>query len=645
MKTTAENAMETSLNARTNVIEQYVEQAENLLIAYSKAPIVAQLLKNPTDTALVKEAQDYTERFYAGLTNWEGVYIAEWDSHVITHSNPDVVGMYTREGDPLKQLQDSMTAAGTIYNTGIIVSPASQQLVLSLYAPVYDSNGSILGYTGGAQFASSLSGLLETLRIEGLNNASDYMINTATATHIFDEDESLMSLTIENEMLLSVIDRIRSDSSVLTGTIEYEKPSGEKCIAMYHYLPERQWAMVLSDSKDEIYSLIHQKRIVFAIICFGAFVMISILSFLSVKLCVRPLELVEQAIEQLQNLELRMPEEIRRFTGRKSETGRISNAMASLYGTLQTITATLRDCSDSLGDSIGQMNDASHTLMKYMEDNSATTQQLSASIATTNDAISHMAGELSRIADMADTVEEKVKAGDEESSQLIHTATTMKNMAESTLHETGVKIVKNRNNVEHAMVNLQSLMRINDMAQQILEIANQTNLLSLNASIEAARAGEQGRGFAVVAQEIGTLAENSSATAMQISEICSEINTNIKNVQNCVDDVMRFMESDIADKFQQFAELSNEYSTSVEDIRHAMGEIQETFNDFVSSVTSIRDHMELIRLASQENETGVSDIVNKIEQTNTTVERLEGIGKATRHNSQAISDIVEKFTE
>ena len=132
MRDTAVDNMQTSLEARAAIIEEYVDKAEQLLIAYSKAPVVAELLRSPKDAGTVRAAQAYTEQFYAGLEGWEGIYIAEWNTHVLTHSNPAVVGITTREGEPLKQLQDAMTAAGDIYNTGIIISPASQKLALSL---------------------------------------------------------------------------------------------------------------------------------------------------------------------------------------------------------------------------------------------------------------------------------------------------------------------------------------------------------------------------------------------------------------------------------------------------------------------------------------------------------------------------------
>lgn len=645
MRDTAMENMATSLNARANLLEQSVDKAERLLIAFSKAPIVAEVISDPTNEEVTRQAQEYTLNYYAGLDNWEGLYISEWDTHVLTHPSPGVVGIYTRQGDSLKALQDALTSVDEIYNTGIIISPATQQLVLSLYCPVRDAEGNYIGLVGGGQFGSEIAAMLDGLTVSGLENARNYMINTATATHIFDEDESLIATPIENEMLLAVIDKIHQNPSVLTGDIEYVDENGVACIAMYQYLPDRGWAVVLSDSESEIYARVYASRNIFGLICLVVFVLITVLSWISVRVCVTPLGTVERAIAKLRNLELQTPRELKRYVGGSSEIGRIATAVDSLYDTLRSFVSTLRGCTESLNDSTSKMTDATSTLVDSVSDNSATTEELAASITTTNDAIENVVEEIARISDLVDHVADKVRAGDEKSNQLLQSAGAMKNMAEGTLSETDVKIKENRRNIEAAMVNLQSLTRINDMAQQILNIANQTNLLSLNASIEAARAGEQGRGFAVVAQEIGNLASNSSTTAKQISDICGEINTNIKNVQDCVDDIINFMEGDVADKFKEFAGIANEYGGSVEDIRSAIGEIEETSNGFVSSVASIRERMDIIRTASSENEIGFGDIVNKIGETNNTAEKLEHVGKVNQDNAQAISDIVEKFSE
>lgn len=645
MRGTAVNHMQTSLEAKAAIIEEYVDNAEKLLIAYSKAPVVAELLKDPENAAAVKAAQAYTESFYAGLDGWEGIYIAERNTHVLTHSNPAVVGITTREGEPLKQLQDAMTAAGDIYNTGIIISPASQKLALSLYCPVYDTDGkTILGYVGGAQFADSLKELLDGLSVEGMENARDYMINTVTGVHIFDEDETLMAMPIENEMLQSVIAAVGS-GNLSNGNMEFVSAEGVDSIAVYQAMPERGWAVVLSDSQSEIYREAYASRNALALICVIACILIVALTWISVKLCIKPLDVIKKSIVSMKNLKLKPPAELEKYIGSRSETGQIASAMDSLYGSLREIVSTLRSCTESLEVSTGTMNKATDTLIEYVGDNSATTQELTASIITTNEAIANVAGEMEKISELVSHMADKVEAGDEKSRQLIQTAENMKSMAGNALEETGSKIQQNRRNMELAMANLQSLTRINDMAKQILAIANQTNLLSLNASIEAARAGEQGRGFAVVAQEIGTLASDSSATAMQISEICGEINSNITNVQECVDDIIGFMEGDVSRELEEFADIANEYGNSVADIRGAIGEIEESSNGFVASVASIKERMEIIQSASKENEIGVNEIVNKIERTNNIAEELQNVGGTNRNSAEEISSVVERFTE
>ena len=646
MQESAMENMSTSLAAKSEIVEQYVDSAEKLLISFSKAPVVAEFLKNPGNAELQKKAQDYTESYFAGLEGWEGIYISEWNTHVIAHSNTSAVGMVMREGESLEKLQNSITAAGDVYNTGMIISPASKRMVLSLYAPVYDKDGStILGIAGGAQLAETLQSVLEGLHVEGMENAKNYMINTEKEVHIFNEDASLMAAPIEDEMLLSVIDAIRSNSAEVTGSLEYVDGDGVKSVAMYRAIPERNWAVVVSDSKDEIFAKADASRNAFGLICICVYAVIPILCYLAVSLCVKPLKVVEKAVVRLQKLELEAPEELKKYIGAGSEAGQIATAMDSLYETFRKIVSTLRECTATLNDSTDKMNHASHMLIEGMGDNSATTEELAASIATTNSAIEQVVNEILTISELVEKVEEKVKAGDRKSENLLETAQSMREMADTTLTGTGERIEKNRKHVEDAMVNLKSLTRINDMAKQILDIANQTNLLSLNASIEAARAGENGRGFAVVAQEIGTLASNSSATAKEIQDICKDINDNIQNVQGCIDDIMGFMEGDVSDKFKEFANIANEYSTSVVEIRDAIGEIEDTSNGVVNSVMSIREKMDVIHTASSENEIGVGEIINKIEQTNQTAEELESVGKANQENAQAISTIVEKFSE
>lgn len=645
MRETAMNNMKTSLAAREKIVEQYVKDSESILVAYSQAPVIAELLKNPDDKEIQKKAQQYTENYYKKLDQWEGVYTSRWeDTYVLAHNNPEVVGITTRKGDALKALQDSMTEAKGIYNAGIIVSPASEKLILSMYCPVYDTDGStIVGYVGGGPFAEGLKTLLDQLQVDGLENAEFAMINTETKMHIFNKDAKKMATEIKDATYLSVINELNKNKKATSGTMEYKAADGEDHIAVYQAVENRGWAVVLNDSKSEIYETADRNMLGLGGICIAAFFLITVLAWLVVKKNTKPLKLVEDSIVQLSELNLAQSKKLAPYAGHKSEVGHIATALDSLYSAFQGIVQTLGECTSSLHVASGTMNDASVSLLSGVEDNAATTQELAASIITTNGAIEVANKEIAQISDLVAQVKDKVEKGDERSRSLMNISAEMKELANTSLRETDEKMSENRQEIEEAMRELNSLTRINDMVAQIIDISNQTNLLSLNASIEAARAGEAGRGFAVVAEEIGNLASNSSEAANQIQNICAETNLYIERIQKCFQNIVTFMSEDVGKQLQALSSFANESNVSVESVQGIMAEIQEASRVFAESITKMRGQLDTVQISSNENELGVQGIVEKNEQTNETAEVLVDIVKENRQNAESIQEIVSRF--
>lgn len=644
MKKNSMDNMKTSLESRQKVIEDYVNNAEDQLVSYSKGIEIVKLLENPTDSEIQKKAQKYTEDYYKELSGWEGIYAGEPNTHVIVHNNPKIVGMTTRKGEALKQLQDAMKESDRLYNAGIIVSPASKKLTLSMYCSVYKGD-EMIGYVGGGPFGEQLQKSLDALKVEGLDNASFTMINTKTNTYIFSKDSKKIAKEIKDPMLLNISESAKKGAGNQVHEIDYKDADGKDCVGVYRVLNDRGWAVVMTDTEDEIFAMANTNRNTLGFICLGSFLLIMLLTYVVIRFCLNPLKVAENAILNLKDLKLNKDEKIEKYVNGKSEIGHIATAIDSLYRTFDAIIDTLNSCSVSLLKSAEKITSSSEELYDCVGDNAATVEQVVAGVTLTEEAVEQVGKEIGRISELVSDVGRKVSDGSERSEELIQEVQKMKDTANQSLDANREKMVWNENNIEKAMKELQSLSRINEMVDRILEITSQTNLLSLNASIEAARAGEAGKGFAVVASEIGNLALSSSETATEIQTICKDANKNIDYVRQCFVSILDYWKTDVTKQFTDFIEMSNEYSTSIGSIEELIRGIQNVTDSVSDGVVAICNQMERVEGATEENSQGMERIIDKIETTKTSAEAISSVTHENQKNAEEIRDIVKKFTK
>lgn len=578
------------------------------------------------------------------MSGWEGIYAGEPNTHVIVHNNPKIVGMTTRKGEALKQLQDAMKESDRLYNAGIIVSPATKKLTLSMYCPVYKGD-EMIGYVGGGPFGEQLQKSLDALKVEGLDNASFTMINTKTNTYIFSKDSKKIAKEIKDPMLLNVSESAKKGAGNQIHEIDYKDADGKDCVGVYRVLNDRGWAVVMTDTEDEIFAMANTNRNTLGFICLGSFLLIMLLTYVVIRFCLNPLKVAENAILNLKDLKLNKDERIEKYVNGKSEIGHIATAIDSLYRTFDAIIDTLNSCSVSLLKSAEKITSSSEELYDCVGDNAATVEQVVAGVTLTEEAVEQVGKEIGRISELVSDVGRKVSDGSEHSEELIQEVQKMKDTANQSLDANREKMVWNENNIEKAMKELQSLSRINEMVDRILEITSQTNLLSLNASIEAARAGEAGKGFAVVASEIGNLALSSSETATEIQTICKDANKNIDYVRQCFVSILDYWKTDVTKQFTDFIDMSNEYSTSIGSIEKLIRGIQNVTDSVSDGVVAICDQMERVEGATEENSQGMERIIDKIETTKTSAEAISSVTHENQKNAEEIRDIVKKFTK
>ena len=252
----------------------------------------------------------------------------------------------------------------------------------------------------------------------------------------------------------------------------------------------------------------------------------------------------------------------------------------------------------------------------------STVTEISAGAAETSTAVSETTTTIEEVRQTALVSNQKSQSLMESSQRAADSADKGKNSIKKVI-DAMAKIDNQMNLISETVVRLSEQSRtIGEITSTVADIADQSNLLAVNAAIEAAKAGEHGRGFTIVAQEIRSLADQSKKATLQVKEILNEINKSVNQAVGVTEQGARTVDNGL-NLVKQSGEVIDILSDNVEDAAEASIQISSSTQQQMAGMDQIVPAMENIKKASEQNTTG-------IKHTQTIAQNIHQLGQSLK---------------
>ena len=463
--------------------------------------------------------------------------------------------------------------------------------------------------------------VLEGVGLKGLDSSYVYIVKK-DGTMLYHPTTEKIGQPVENQGITKVVKQIEQ-GKISDPTVIHYNINGVNKYAAYYITPNTNDIVVIAADELEVLKPIY--RIIVRIILGGVFALIVtlIIGYIISGNLVGPINKATKLVTKIADLDFIKDDEQDELNKRKDETGEMSRAITVLRESLLKV--------------IGQIKEQGNILFDAAEVLSTNASETAITIEQVENAVHDMAaGANSQAEETQKATEQVVVMGDmiEETSKAVTTLNDhAKQIKKSSEVATGIlneldiinKKASDSIDVIYSQTNTtnESALKIKEAIALITSIADETTLLSLNASIEAARAGEQGRGFAVVASQIQKLAEQSNDSARKIEGIISSLikdSTTAVGTMREVKEIIEKQNENVEKTNKIFSEVKEGIGNCIEGVQSILERTQEMDKarvkvvDIVHDLSAIADENAASTQETSASTTEVSNIMSSVSE-------------------------------
>lgn len=421
-------------------------------------------------------------------------------------------------------------------------------------------------------------------------------------------------------------------------SIQYDY-DGEEQVAVYNSVPSLNWGIMVTIPRSEVFSAFY-KIITIAIITI--LLMSASIVFLAMQISkgiTVPITSLADLIKTVAEGNLANECELKG----SREIVDISNDFNKMISSLKNLVLSIHNKNNELMNASLVLNEmsmiaetTSKDISKAMDEISegaakqaADSDEVLTHVRKLDDKMTELENELKETNNALDNSKVAISRGNKGTEELKNSTIIQSKLVNETVSE--VKTLS------------ESVINIDKIILSISEIADQTNLLSLNASIEAARAGEAGKGFAVVAEEVAELAKQSQDSTKQIAIILNDIKDKANKtteLMNSINDGMKLQSSTVEETLKIFEDVTNADAKISENI--------DSFNTLIQFVKSFSEELlkliESLASNSEESAAVAEEVTASSANQLDSVEKVKKAGDNILNIIDELKNNIEKFT-
>lgn len=506
--------------------------------------------------------------------------------------------------------------------------------VIITYTMPYYQNGKLAGLVTYSTNSKKIDELADSYVLSGIPAPRIYVMDKNGLVLAHTNDESI-GTTSSNSLLVPALEKIRNGTYDKTGAQRgYFDYQGDNVSVSYIHMPQTDWLLGINALDSELYKNVNSIEREYMIVVIGIFLIIAFAMIFVATIFTRPMVFISKMIEKIGELDFTIDTEDKDFVAIKKRSDEIGDMGRSVEKMILVVKDRLHEiisASEHVNVSSNQIKDISTDISEKTSDNSAITEELSAGMEETTASTDIITSDVKTIQENVSVMKEQIQKSTDITLEIMERANRLKNEAVKSEENTRTTFDEIKKKGAIAIEQSKATAQINELTGVIMDIANQTSLLALNASIEAARAGESGKGFAVVADEIGNLAQQSSDTVNKISGIVENVNEAVLNIRGCLTESQNFVEENVYKDYEVNLNVLENYNKDADDIHQTMDEIDSKMADLYETMTNITESIQGINQTIQESSIGVSDIA----------ERNSEIGELTAQSNEMVKEMYD----